>query len=163
MELLIVRHGLAADKADWAESGRPDSARPLTAEGRRKTREAAKGLAALARVDVIGTSPWLRARQTAALLARELDAPVAACPALVPTRPFEELAEWLSTREEEMVALVGHEPQLSRFVSWLLTGDARPLLTLKKAQACLLEFDRPRPGQATLLWSLPPKALRALK
>lgn len=157
-----MRHGLAADKARWAESGRSDSKRPLTAEGRRKTAEAAAGLATLARVELVATSPWTRAKQTAAILARELGAPVAACPALVPSRPFEELAVWLAARKEERVALVGHEPHLSRFVSWLLAGDPRPLLSLKKAQACLLELPEPAPGKAVLRWSLPPRALRAL-
>ncbi len=102
------------------------------------------------------------ARQTAALLARELDAPVAACPALVPSRPFEELAAWLAAREEEKVALVGHEPHLSRFASWLLTGEPRSVLSLKKAQACLLELSEPASGKATLAWSLPPRVLRQL-
>lgn len=162
MELLVVRHGLAADKAEWAESGRSDSKRPLTAEGRSKTAEAAEGLASLMRVELIATSPWTRAKQTALLLSGELDAPIAVCPALVPSRPFEELAVWLAARKEDKVALVGHEPHLSRFVSWLLTGDARPLLSLKKAQACLLELSEPAPGKASLAWSLPPRALRRL-
>lgn len=162
MELLVVRHGPAGDRANWAKTGRRDCERPLTPEGRRKTREAAKGLKTLAEVQVVATSPWTRAKQTAVLLSRELDAPVATCEALLPSRPFEALAAWLAGRKETKVALVGHEPHLSRFVSWLLTGGPRPLLTLKKAQACLLELAEPASGKATLLWSLPPRALRRL-
>ena len=160
MEILVVRHGLAGDKADWVKTGRRDSERPLTPEGRRKPHEAAKGLKTLTEVQVVATSPWTRAKQTAVLLSRELDVPVTPCPALVPSRPFEELAAWLAGRKESKVALVGHEPHLSGFVSWLLTGDPRPVLSLKKAQACLLELTEPAPGKATLLWSIPPKVLR---
>lgn len=162
MELLVVRHGPAGDRSRWARTGRRDAERPLTAEGRRRTREAAEGLARLARVDVIATSPWARAKQTAAILGRALEAPVVECPPLVPSRPHEELAAWLSRRGEPRLALVGHEPHLSGFVSWLLTGEARSVLEFKKAQSCLLELPRPRPGKAVLRWSLPPRVLRAL-
>ncbi|MDE2489670.1 MAG: phosphohistidine phosphatase, partial [Elusimicrobia bacterium] len=102
------------------------------------------------------------AAQTAALAAEALGAEVLECPALIPGRPPEEALDWLRGRREGRVALVGHEPQLSRLASWLLTGDARSVLRLKKSQALLLDLPRPAPGRATLLWSLAPRHLRAL-
>lgn len=163
MKLLIVRHGPAGDRDAWKKAGRPDSERPLTAEGRRKTASAAAGLRELASADAVLTSPWKRARQTAELLAAELDAPVEECKALLPGRPFEELAAALKARKKTSLAVVGHEPHLSAFATWLLTGDKRrAVLALKKGQAALLEGE-PGPGGATLLLSVPPKALRALK
>lgn len=163
MELLIVRHGPAADRLKWANAGRRESERPLTPEGRRRAKAAAAGLrAAYGRADLVASSPWKRAAQTAALLADALDAPRAACPALLPSRPYEDLAAWLGARREKRVALVGHEPHLSGFASWLLAGGARSFLRLKKSQALLLELDSPARGSAALVWSLPPRQLRAL-
>jgi phosphohistidine phosphatase len=162
MELLIVRHGPAGEKEDWRKTGRPDSERPLTADGRRKTAAAARGLRELACADVVLTSPWRRALQTAELVAAELDAPVEETEALIPDRPFEELAAVLKGRRKEKLAIVGHEPHLSAFATWLLTGEERKaVLALKKGHAALLEGE-PAPGKAVLLWSVPPKGLRGL-
>lgn len=163
MELLIVRHGPAVDRAKWANAGRRDAERPLTADGRRRAKASAEGLrAAFGRADLVASSPWKRAAQTAALVAEALDAPRASCPALLPSRPFEDLAAWLGARREKKIALVGHEPHLSGFASWLMTGGSRSVVRLKKSQALLLELDSPARGSATLAWSLSPRQLRAL-
>ena len=166
MELLIVRHGPAgnaAEKAAWKRSRRPDSERPLTKDGRRKTRDAARGLAGFVeKVDLIATSPWSRAAQTAELLAEALGAKAVEWPELVPDRDFEDLLARLRTLSVRRAALVGHEPHLSRFVSWLMTGRDHSILRLKKSQALLLGFKTPAAGAAELVWSLPPRQLRAL-
>lgn len=162
MELLVFRHGLAGEKEDWAKTGRPDPERPLTAEGRRKTEEAAEGAAGLCEADLVLSSPWTRARQTAERLAEELGCPLSDCEELLPSAPFERLADRLNGLREQRVAIVGHEPHLSRFVSWLLGVDGRSAVQLKKAQACLLELKKAGPGRAVLTWSIPPKALRRL-
>ena len=166
MELLIVRHGPAgnaAEKAAWKTSGRPDSERPLTKDGLRRTRDAAAGLARV--VDgcgLVATSPWKRAAQTAVALAKALDADVVECPALVPDSRFEDVIAWLKTRREKRLALVGHEPSLSELASWLLTGTKRSILRLKKPQALLIELKKLEPGSAELVWSISPRQLRAL-
>jgi phosphohistidine phosphatase len=166
MELLIVRHGPAGDsaeKAAWKRSGRPDSERPLTKDGRKKTRAAAAGLSRV--VDgfrLVATSPFNRAAQTAGLFARALGADLVECPALVPDRPVEEALAWLKTRREKRLVFVGHEPHLSCFASYLLTGSDHSVLRLKKPQAILLDLKTLEPGGAQLVWSLPPRQLRAL-
>jgi len=164
MELLIVRHGPAGDPAKWAKSGRADRERPLTPDGRRKTREAAAGLAeAFGRADLVATSSWKRAAQTAALAAKALGAGVPVdCPPLVPGSAPEDLLAWLKLRREKRVVLVGHDPQLSRFASWLMTGRPSEVIHLKKSQAALLELEKASPGAAVLAWSLAPRQLRAL-
>ena len=166
MELLIVRHGPAGDaeeKAAWKRSGRPDAERPLTKDGRRRTRAAAAGLARLAEgFGLVATSPWARAAQTAGLVARELDADLVECPALIPGSPLEDALAWLKTRREKRLVLVGHDPHLSRLASWLMTGEDRAILRLKKPQALLLELKTFESGAAELVWSLPPRPLRAL-
>jgi phosphohistidine phosphatase len=166
MELLIVRHGPAgnaAEKAAWKMSGRPDSERPLTKDGLRRTRDAAAGLARV--VDgcgLVATSPWKRAAQTAAAVAKALDADIVNCSALIPDSPFEDVLAWLKTRREKRLALVGHDPHLSELASWLLTGTKRSILRLKKPQALLLDLKKLESGAAELVWSLPPRQLRAL-
>ena len=166
MELLIVRHGPAGDaaeKAAWKRSGRPDSERPLTKDGRRKTRAAANGLARVVeKIDLVATSPWKRAAQTAELLAEAFDKKAIEWPELIPDRNFENLLERLKTLNASRVALVGHEPHLSRFVSWMMTGRDHSILRLKKSQALLLDLKTPAAGAAELVWSLPPRQLRAL-
>ena len=73
------------------------------------------------------------------------------------------LAGWLSGLDGERVVLVGHEPHLSKAVTWLMAGSgSRPIVGLKKAQALMLETEKAAAGSAVLVWSLPPKALRRL-
>jgi phosphohistidine phosphatase len=164
MELLIVRHGPAGDAAEkkaWRESGRPDSERPLTKVGRERVRAAAKGLARFVDCGLVATSPYARAVQTAGPFAKALGADLIECPALVPGRPLDEAVSWLKSRREKSIALVGHDPHLSRLSSLLLTGDEHPIVRLKKPQALLLDLNSIEPGGAELIWSLPPRVLRA--
>lgn len=163
MEIVFLRHAPAAGRKDWARTGRPDSRRPLTRDGRGVARAVAKGLAALiGTADLVATSPWARAKETARAAAKALGAPLVESPLLLPRRSPASLAAWLSGLEGERVVLVGHEPHLSRVASWLMTGGRRPIIGLKKAQALLLETKKAAPGSAVLLWSLPPRVLRRL-
>jgi phosphohistidine phosphatase len=166
VKLLLFRHGPAADRATWHRLGREDFLRPLTADGRIRTRAAAKGLARLVEPPgAIATSPFARAVQTADELARafgvegpeELDA---VAPDAAPAR----VLPWLEARSGlDLVALVGHEPQLGKLASWLLVGSETPFLALKKAGACLLDLGaRPRASSARLAWMLAPAQLRRL-
>ena len=164
MELLIVRHGPAGDPAKWAKAGKADRDRPLTPDGRRKTSHAAVGLSnVFGRADLIASGGWKRACQTAVILSKAIGpCPVVDCAALTPGSSPEELLSWLKTRKERRVVLVGHEPGLSRFVSWLMTGRPAAVVRLKKSQALLLELEKAAPGGAVLVWSLAPRQLRAL-
>lgn len=164
MEIIFLRHAPAGEKEDWARTGRPDAERPLTADGRKRAREAAKGLAAFVEtVDLVATSPWARAKETADAVAKAFGAPLAESNLLLPHRSPSSLASWLSGLGGERVVLVGHEPHLSKVIGWLLAGSAsRSFVGLKKAQAVLLETPKAAAASATLAWSLPPKALRRL-
>lgn len=158
-----MRHGPAGEREDWARTGRPDSERPLTADGRKRVRDAARGLRALAGgIDLVAASPWTRARQTAEIAAKELGAPLAETNFLLPHRSPESLAKWLSGLKNERIVLVGHEPHLSKVIGWFLTGDERGYVALKKGQAALLETAKAEGARATLVWSVPSKALRRL-
>jgi phosphohistidine phosphatase len=83
---------------------------------------------------------------------------------LIPGADPETLAAQLSTHAAEpAVALVGHEPHLSGWVSWCLTGSLDSIIELKKGGACLLRFsDMIAPRRARLIWLMTPAALRRL-
>ena len=167
MELLVIRHGVAEDKESFAETGRDDSLRPLTKEGRWKMEHNAKALRSLLpSLDVIATSPFTRAQQTAQVVGDAYRrAKVEELDALTPTGTTRAFLTWLRKRDaDDRVAIVGHEPHLSTLVSWLVTGEATEgRFELKKGGACLLQFDAaPRAGTATLIWSLTPAILRRI-
>lgn len=166
MQLLIVRHAIAADQLAWAATGSPDDQRPLTDKGRARMKRNAAGIvAALPDLDSIGTSPFTRAAQTAALLARAYKGvEVVEVPALGSGGSRDELLGWLATWDvDARVAIVGHEPDLGWLVAWFLGGDAVPAVGMRKGGACLLDFvGHPSPGRAELRWFLPPSLLRRL-
>lgn len=170
MNLLVIRHAIAEDKERFAATGRKDDVRPLTEEGRSKMRRAALGLrTVVGRIGQLASSPLVRARETAEIVAPELGvARVEIVDALRPDRSYGELLEWLqgiapNDDEDRVVAIVGHEPHLSGLVTWLMTGGDESRIELKKGAACLLRFDRaPEQGEAVLRWSLTPSQLRDL-
>jgi phosphohistidine phosphatase len=161
MQLLVIRHG----PAEARRAGVEDARRELTARGRRATRKAARGLRRIApRPEVLAASPLRRAVQTAEIVGRTLKAPRAVeISALFPERSPAKLLHWLRNRPEETVAVVGHEPHLSRTVGYLLSGREQSLVVLKKGGACLLEFPGAvKAGRAVLHWALAPAQLRRM-
>lgn len=166
MRLLIVRHAIAEDRVTFAATGKDDEERPLTDEGRRRMEQGAHGLRQLIPVlDLVATSPFVRAVQTAEVLAAAYDGiTVERVPVLAAGGDPEPVIEWLQGRRAgDTVALVGHEPDCSLLVSHLLAGSQDSFIQLKKGSACLVEFaDRPAAGAGVLRWALAPKQLRAL-
>jgi phosphohistidine phosphatase len=161
LELLLIRHGIAADRGAW--SGR-DEDRPLTPDGIRRFRQAALGLARVGQPpDAVFTSPVRRARETAEIaasawgLGQPTDAPALAWGDLG------EIDELLATQSRSGVyALVGHEPHLSELLAHLVGSKRAERLAFKKGGAARLALPgRPTDG-GRLLWLLPPRVLRAL-
>lgn len=166
MKLLIVRHGEAGDRDQFAATGQPDELRPLTNEGAREMKEVARALHRIvSSIDTLATSPLVRARQTAEAMAKEYDVSMVETDALKAEAPFEEFEAWARRGAKGGVtAVVGHEPHLSGLIAWLVghSGDAR--LEFKKGGACLLEFDAsPKRGSGTLRWLLSPSVIRRLR
>lgn len=166
MHLLIIRHAVAEDREAFAASGQDDSLRPLTKDGRKKMRVVAAGLSEVApAIDVLATSPYVRAAETADIVASAFHRPAShTVEALTPERPAAEFVDWMHTIDgADVVAAVGHEPHLGRLVSWLVSARKQPFLELKKGGVCLLDLGpAPSPGTARLLWALTPKQLRHL-
>ena len=162
MKLYLMRHGIALELAEAGVAS--DEERPLSPKGRKKTRQVAQGLATLdVRPEVVASSPLLRARETAEIVADVLDARIDLCPALAPGGKIKDLVEWLEEAAEDTILAAGHMPDLAETLSYLISGDARARFEFKKAAVALVEFDgRPRIGAGTLAWLLPPAVLRAL-
>lgn len=157
MRLLIVRHADAGDAEQFARTGKPDHLRPLSDEGRETMLSVALGLREVVpKIDRVVTSPYVRAVETAAILCaayKITDAPVETR-TLEPNALPADFAAWLAKqRDAKLIAAAGHEPNLSFLTTWLMTGAAESRVRLKKAGACLLEFEgAPRKGEGVLLW-----------
>jgi phosphohistidine phosphatase len=164
MQLLIVRHAIAEERETWAP--RDDSLRPLTADGKKKMKESAKGLCALVpKLDLLATSPLTRAKQTAQILAKVYEKPEpTVTDVLSPGQRPAAVVAWLRTQSaHKIVAVVGHEPGLGSLASWLAAGSERSFLDLGKGGACLIDLaERIEAGEAMLAWVLRPSQLRKL-
>lgn len=136
MEVTVIRHGTAEDRAAT------DADRTLTERGRAEVAAAGDRLASLGVApDSIITSPLLRARQSAEVVARQVGytGPIRIAEALVPDAApagVRELLEGL--RDRRHVVLVAHEPILSAACA-LLTG--KPVAGLRKAELVSMTTD----------------------
>jgi len=166
VRLLVVRHAIAEDREAYARSHRDDAARPLTSEGRRKMEGVALGLRQLVpEIDLLAASPFRRALDTAEIIAQAYAGQqVERVSELAPGAGVDRFLSWLTELgPRPTVAVVGHEPDLSRIVCTLLANTNGPFLELRKGAACLLEFPGAiGKGAATLDWFLGPKHLRRL-
>jgi phosphohistidine phosphatase len=156
VNVLVIRHGPAGDAGAWQSEGRDDRLRPLTPDGKKDMREAAFGLATLLpHVNLVATSPLVRAAQTAEIVASEYKCKVVTVETLAPDEEPSRTLEWIGGQAAvEALALVGHEPHLSSLVSYLLVGNRPAFVDLKTGGACLMEVKAFTPGSATLKWLL---------
>jgi len=161
MQLIIIRHATAVPRGT---PGIPDEDRPLTPEGEQKFREAAKGLAGLVdRPDALLTSPWLRAKQTAAIAAAPWGRIEPKETAALASGSFDEQAAVLDRYPgESTVAVVGHEPWVSELLARLLGSSHDDRLEFKKGGAALVDVPGRLAEGGQLVWYLPPKVLRKL-
>ena len=165
MLVVLVRHGPATPVGH--DGVRTDAERPLSVGGRRRTEEAAAGLATLLPGAVtLLASPLRRAQDTAEVLAGALDVTgsVVTSDALALGGPYEQIGDEPALgRATGSVVLVGHEPSLAGLASWWLTGQADLRIAWRKAGALAIDHPgTPRPGGGTLAWFLPPRVLRRL-
>jgi len=161
---LVIRHGLATDES---ASGL-DADRALTREGGTEIEQIGEGLRVLQRAPtVIVTSPYRRSVETAERIAAAFGGvPVEAVDALAPGASPQAILDAVADHCQGSrcgIAVVGHEPDLGRFVSHALSASERSYVSLRKGAACLLEFPIvPRAGNATLEWALEPGHLLAV-
>ena len=157
MKLLLIRHAIAQDRFEFARTGQSDYYRPLTDRGRSR-------MALVPEIDVLATSPLTRAVQTAEIVAEAYDGLRLEHADSLATGDGQAFLEWLGEcGPEEVVAAVGHEPHMSDWAAWMLTGGWHDFAVVKKGSAMLLEFPSSlEPGTARLHWFLAPAQLRRL-
>jgi len=162
-ELYLIRHGVAEERGDaWPD----DSKRPLTEEGTSRMRKAARGLSRLGiTFDIVLTSPLVRARQTAEIVAGGL-APrpsLVNIESLAPDAGYAALiADLEKHARKPRIALVGHEPDIGELAARLI--GSRRAIEFKKGAICRIDLDEiPPSGPGQLRWFVTPKILLALK
>ena len=140
MELYLLRHGIAEDRAP---SGR-DADRRLTDEGRARLRRVLeRAHHAAVSPSLILSSPYRRALETAEIAARELGyaGKIVRIPALTPDGSPQQLWESICEhREESAVLLAGHEPLFSAAVAYLL-GTTRSIVHFRKGALMRIDFE----------------------
>lgn len=143
-QLYIVRHAVAED----AGPGIDDHARPLTKKGRKRFAKLVRQLedAGLA-VDLVATSPLIRTRETADILAEELGGSprIEVVDALAPGSDWQSLVEWTIQQDARRVAWVGHAPCVGRLVAMTI-GDGSAAIRMQKGAVAAIRLDD-GPGQ----------------
>ena len=156
-QVLLLRHAHAGTPEAWRGD---DDARPLSEKGRRQaTRLGAFLAAAGERPDLIVSSPKVRARETADLVAHELGGHVRLDNRLgggLTVEVVEAILAELGDPRRPM--LVGHDPDFSDLLATLV---AAPSVPMRKGALARVDLERPiRPGGGTLRWLVPPDLLR---
>jgi phosphohistidine phosphatase len=150
MDLFLIRHAIAEER----RVGLPDAERALTDKGRARFEAVVQSLdRAGFRFDRVYHSPWLRAVQTAELLAPIADGP------MVPTEGLAQSPQsgFFASLEGERVACVGHEPWMSDTVALLTVGTPDGTwLRFKKGGIAWLRGS-PIPATMELRAFLPPR------
>jgi phosphohistidine phosphatase len=163
MHVYLIRHGIAVDRED--PNCPPDTERPLTPKGMKRSHAAALGLRVLdVNPNAVLTSPWLRAVQTAEIFCETIGYPskkIIRSDALKGTSAPSELLRELQSMKAKVVLCFGHEPHLHLVIGHVLHTNAK-ITELKKAGLALLELDRALPPQGRLLALYPASTLRLL-
>jgi phosphohistidine phosphatase len=162
IEIYLIRHAIAEERGEkWPD----DSKRPLSADGIARMRKAAKGLVRLGvRFDVVLTSPLVRARQTADIVASAYEhrPPIVLAESMADGEYADVLADLQKHEKRSRIAAVGHEPGIGELAARL--AGSRHRFAFRKGAVCridLASLPPSRPG--TLRWFLPPSVLRAIK
>jgi phosphohistidine phosphatase len=161
MQLLIVRHGIAVERGT---PGIPDDDRPLTPEGEKKFKQAARGVArVLDKPYAILTSPLPRAHRTAELLSEAFGGVTLTATPALSEGSFQDLKSQLGDYPKKaLLAVVGHEPFLSSLLAKLLRAKSAPALEFKKGGMALVELAGGLDDGGALLAFLPPRVLREI-
>ncbi len=163
MNLYLLRHGLAVEPG--SSRATKDSERPLTPKGKRKLWKIAEAIEGMElEFDLILSSPYVRARQTAEIIAEAFNQrkKLSYSEALTPSGSAAKLIGYLNQLEPRPkdVLLVGHEPYLSQFIALLVGGDTGLAVIMKKGGLCKLSADSLEPRRcAALEWLLTPKQM----
>ncbi len=162
-ELYLIRHGVAEERGEaWPD----DARRPLTEDGIAKMKKSARGLVRLGvAFDVVLTSPLVRARQTAEIVAAGFNTrpPIVVVEALSPGGSAQAVLTDLEAHARRgRIAIVGHEPGIGELAARL--AGSRRAFEFKKGAICRIDVESlPPAGPGTLKWFLTPRIMRELR
>ena len=167
-KFILLRHAHAGTKEKFKKKfSLPDSKRPISARGRREMKDVLKAIMRLVpNIDLILSSDLMRAEQTAHLLNKKYrKAKYQEILELRPnSHPRELIKKMKAVAQDECVAVVGHEPHLSRLLSFILTGADQTDFDIKKGGFAIVEFyDQFKITQARLMCLVQPSRLKQLK
>lgn len=161
MKLYILRHGEAADRP--LDGSTDDSQRPLTAWGENQLKQLVLSCGdRLLDVNQVVSSPYLRARQTAAIIMRLLKGQsqwhdqheLLISPTITPGGTLAETGVFVESLESKECLLVSHLPLVEHLIVFLTDNELpRPMGT---ANLVALEVNAFVRGGAELLWSEQP-------
>jgi phosphohistidine phosphatase len=165
MNLYLVRHGIAEDRIKLGLKFTSDSLRPLTIHGKKKFNKVFMKIKKLiGAIDLIVSSPLLRAQQTAKIVSiayPQVKFMTANC--LKPASSPSDFCRWAVAHikdENAQIVIVGHEPQLSILACWLLFGRKQSQIKIKKGGCLAIEIvGRIGPASGILIWAVTPKTL----
>lgn len=162
-QLFLIRHGVAEERGDaWPD----DAKRPLSEDGIERFQRSARALARLdVWIDVVLTSPLVRARQTAEIVASAFDPrpSIITIESLAPGGSYASLVADLEKHgRKTRIALVGHEPGIGELGARLI--GSRHSFEFKKGGVCRIDVDEiPPVGPGDLRWFLTPKVMASIK
>ena len=162
-QLFLIRHGVAEERGDaWPD----DAKRPLSEDGMERLQKSARGLVRLdVWIDVVLTSPLVRARQTAEIVASAFDPrpSIVTVESLAPGGSYASLVADLEKHgRKTRIALVGHEPGIGELAARLI--GSRHSFEFKKGAVCRIDVEEiPPVGPGDLRWFLTPKVMASIK
>jgi phosphohistidine phosphatase len=151
MDLFLMRHGVAESPDRYGDDGQ----RPLTAQGRHDQSRVARVLLPLLEpLDHLISSPLVRARQTADIVADTLqfDGQIEETTILASDCTLGAVLDLLQRYSAAVrILCVGHEPHMSRLSAVFLDGDGRSAIAFQPGSVMGLTFNgHPLPGQGRL-------------
>jgi phosphohistidine phosphatase len=160
MTVYFLRHGNAGERR---ANPVQDEKRPLDKEGIEQCRYMGRLLNSMdTHVDLILSSPLKRSTQSAAMVGNEIayELKIELTPALRPGASFEAFRELLyKVGGLESVMVVGHNPNLSRFLSLLVTGGlSNSAMEMKKGSVARVEIG---PKRSVLNWLVTPRLIKS--
>ena len=160
MDICMVRHGIAGERGPaWPD----DRMRPLTRRGIERWATGARGLISVFQPQVVLTSPMIRARQTAEILAIAGGGLAIVEVESLANDDVIAVARDVRATGSDAVVVVGHEPWLSALLAWAIAPGGGVYVDFKKAAAGLVSFEgAAEAGTGTLKWFLSPAVLRLL-
>lgn len=160
MKLYIIRHAHAELRHEFAKTGRPDRERPLVEKGFQRMDQVLSFFHQHEeKIDKFLVSPYTRCQETASICHQFFpEAEVQTSDHLAPDHSAKRLYELIQKQELDSLAVIGHEPDLGQFISWLLFRQATDHFPMKKAG--IAKMDLYKDGRAYLKWMISPKLLQ---